>query len=110
MIWEKLVGVLVGFAGHLIGFIKLAASAIFARVLAWAGLSFVSFRYVMPDIKAFLAEYVTMLPDQVADMFGAMGVDIFMVLILSAIVAKMGVRVFLAGVSQLETMISNSGG
>lgn len=110
MIWEKLVGVLVGFAGHLVGGLKLAASAIFARIMAWLGLTFVSMRYVMPDVKDFLAGYMSALPDQVADLAGAMGVDIFMVLILSAIVARMGMRVFLAGVDQLQQMIGNAGG
>lgn len=109
-IWENLTTTLVGFAGHAIGMLKTAAGFIFARVLAWAGLSFVNIKFVMPDVKAFVAQYGTALPGSVRDLAGALGVDVFMVLILSAIVAKTGVRAFLVGVEALEEMITNAGG
>ena len=109
-IWTTLTETLVGFAGHLIGGLKLAASFIFARVLAWAGLSFASINYVLPEVKSFIGEYLTALPSQVRDMAGAMGIDVFMVLILSAIVAKVGYRAFLVGVDSLQNMINNAGG
>lgn len=109
-IWETLTTTLVGFAGHLVGIIKTAAGFIFARVLAWAGLSFVNIQYVMPDVKSFVMDYATAMPAQVRELAGALGVDVFMVLILSAVVAKTGVRAFLVGVDALQNMINNAGG
>lgn len=108
--WETLTTTLVGFAGHLVGILKTAAGFIFARVLAWCGLSFVNVMYVMPDVKAFVADYASALPTQVSQLAGALGVDIFMTLILSAIVARTGVRAFLVGVDALQNMINNAGG
>lgn len=108
--WETLTTTLVGFAGHLVGILKTAAGFIFARVLAWAGLSFVNMQYVMPDVKAFVADYASALPTQVSQLAGALGVDIFMTLILSAIVARTGMRAFLVGVDALQNMINNAGG
>lgn len=109
-IWENLTTTLVGFSSHIISGIKTAASFIFARVMAWAGLTYVNMKWVMPDIKSFVQDYATALPPKVIDLAGAMGVDVFMVLILSAIVAKVGVRAFLAGVDELQNLISNAGG
>lgn len=108
--WEKLTSTLVGFAGHLLGGLKLAASFIFARVMAALGLAFVSYNAVLPSIKAFIQTKAAALPDVIFQLMGAMGVDVFMVLIISAYVAKIGMRVFLVGVTQLQQMISNAGG
>lgn len=108
--FEKLTSVLVGFAGHLLGGLKLAASAIFARILAACGLTFVNYQYVLPSVKSFLIEQTSGMPSMVREMAGAMGVDVFMVMIVSALSARVGMRVFLAGVSQLQGMISDAGG
>ncbi|WP_313242391.1 DUF2523 family protein [Stenotrophomonas sp.] len=108
--FEKITSMLVGFSGHLIGGLKLAASAIFARVLAACGLTFVNYQYVLPSVKAWLIEHTSGIPGMVREIAGAMGVDIFMTMIVSALVAKVGMRVFLAGVTQLQGMIADAGG
>ncbi|MFT4256761.1 MAG: DUF2523 family protein [Pseudoxanthomonas sp.] len=108
--WEKLTSTLTGFAPHLIGAMKLAASFIVARVLAALGLSFVLYKSTLPVVKTFLQGYFDMLPEQVLDLAGALGVDIFMVMILSALVTKVGTRVFLTATSALQEMVNNAGG
>lgn len=108
--FEKITSILVGFAGHLIGGVKLAASGIFARILAACGLTFVNYQYVLPSVKAWLVEQTSGMPAMVTEMGAAMGVDVFMTMIASALVAKVGMRVFLAGVTQLQGMIDNAGG
>jgi len=108
--FEKITSTLVGFASHLLGGLKVAASFIFARVLAACGLTFVNYQYVLPSIKSFIVEQASGMPTMVREMAGAMGVDVFMTMIASALVAKVGMRVFLAGVTQLQDMITDAGG
>lgn len=107
--WEKLTATLVGFSSHLLGGLKLAASFIGARILAAMGLTFVSYNYVLPDVKSFVGQYLTALPTTARELAGAMGVDVFMVMILSALAARVGMRAFLVGVNQLQQMIGNAG-
>lgn len=108
--WEKLTTTLVGFAAHGLGMLKVAASFIVARVMAAMGLTFVSYSYVLPDVKALVTEYLTALPSSALQLAGALGVDVFIVMILSALVARVGMRAFLVGVAQLQNMIGNAGG
>jgi len=108
--WGNLTTSLVGFAGHLLGGLKLAASFIFARVLTAAGLTFASYNYVLPDVKAFVVDKAGLLSSEVSGLLGAMGLDVFMIMILSATVAKVGMRAFLVGINQLQGMIDQAGG
>lgn len=108
--WEKLKQVLVGASGNLVGGLKLAAGFIGARILAALGLAYVTYQAVLPDVKAFLNGYLNQLPTVVRELAGALGVDVFMILILSAYVAKIGTRAFLAGVNQIQNKIDQAGG
>ena len=108
--FEKLTTTLVGFAAHQHGAAKHAASFIFARVLAATGLTFVSYNYVLPDVKQFVAQNATGLDGSVIQLAGAMGVDVFMTMVLSALVARVGMRAFLAGIDKVQGMISDAGG
>lgn len=108
--WDKLKSMLLWFSEHGIGAFKLAASFIAARVMAAFGLTWVTYRHALPDIKAWLNGYVTVLPDNVKQLVSALGVDVFMVMILSAIAAQVGTRVFLAGVSHIEGLIQQGQG
>ncbi|MDH1790568.1 DUF2523 domain-containing protein [Stenotrophomonas sp. GD03819] len=108
--FEKLTTTLVGFAAHLLGALKVAASFIFARVLAAAGLTFVNYKYVLPDVKQFVAEQAGGMDGSVVQLAGAMGVDVFMTMILSALVARVGMRAFIAGIEQIQGMINDAGG
>jgi len=108
--WDKLVSILVGWTGHLLGAAKVACSFIFARVLAATGLTFVNYQYVLPEVKQFIVERATGMDGAAANIAGALGVDVFMTMIISALVAKVGMRVVLAGISQLQGMIADAGG
>lgn len=100
--------IIVKFVGSIITALKLAASFIFARVMAALGLTFVTYEYVLPDIKAWILQHMTALPPKMIQLVGAVGFDVFVILILSAAVAKVGTRAFLAGVHQLERLIGNA--
>lgn len=106
--WEKLRNLLVGFSDYALNGLKLAASFIVARVLAAFGLTWVTYKQALPEIKSFLNGYFSSLPDQVKQLAGALGVDIFMIMILSAIAAHMGTRVFLASVTALQGMVNEA--
>jgi hypothetical protein len=108
--WDKALELLTGFATYLIAGVKIAAGFIGARILAAFGLTWVNYKYVLPDVKSFIADKASDLPATVIGIFGASGIDIFMTLIISAYVARIGARAFLAGASALDAMIDNAGG
>lgn len=96
--------------GKIVTGIKVAAGFIVARAMAALGLSWVSFEYVLPDVKAFLIDKAQLLPASAVAFFSAIGLDIFIIMIVSAIVAKVGLQVMLVGANKLQTMITNAGG
>lgn len=102
--------IIVRMATTLIVFLKTAASFIVARVLAALGLTFVSFEYVLPEVRSYVVDKASFMPQAMSDVMGAVGLDVFMTLILSAYVSRVGMRAFLVGVTQLERMIGNAGG
>jgi len=108
--WETITSTLVGFAGHALGALKTAAGFIAARVLAALGLTFVNYQYVLPEVKGWITPYLSAIPGSVGQLTGALGVDVFMIMILSALVARVGMRAFLVGVEQLQSMIGQAGG
>ncbi|MEN5206691.1 DUF2523 family protein [Stenotrophomonas terrae] len=108
--WETAKTLLVGYAGHVLTLLKAAAGFIVARVLAAFGLTWVTYVQVLPEVKDFVRGYTSALSSEVAQLIGAMGIDIFVIMILSACVAKYGMRAFLVGIEQLQTMIGNAGG
>lgn len=94
----------------LISALKLAVSAFVARVFAALGLSWVSFEYVLPNLKQWLIDRAAVLPPDAVAFLSAIGLDIFMVMIISAYVARIGLQVFLVSTAKLEAMISAAGG
>jgi len=108
--WDTVKTILVGYSGHFLSMLKTAASFIVARVLAAFGLTWVTYFQVLPEVKDFVRGYTSALSGNVSQLAGAMGVDVFIVMILSACVAKYGMRAFLVGIDQLQRMIGNAGG
>lgn len=106
--WETLKTMLVGYAGHFLALLKAAASFIVARVLAAFGLTWVTYVQVLPEVKDFVRGYMTGLSGKISELAGAMGVDVFIIMVLSACVAKYGMRAFLVGIDQLQRMIGNA--
>jgi len=82
---------------------KLAGSAVLGRVMASSGIALVTYHAVLPDVKAFLAQKVSGLSPQALAFLQAIGFDIFMVMVLSALVVKIGSRVFFSTVASLPS-------
>lgn len=101
---------IVKFAGKIISGLKLAASFIVARVLAAFGLSWVTYSSTLPPIKAWLVEKFAILDHRAVEFFAFVGLDVAVVLVVSALVTKVGTRVFLASATKVEDMIKQAGG
>lgn len=89
--------------------LKIAASAIGARIMAAFGLTWVNMHYVLPDVKAWLADKFVGLPPLALEFIAACGFDVFMTLIISAICARTGFRVFIAATAALESYMQGAG-
>ncbi|MBB5865925.1 DUF2523 family protein [Xanthomonas sp. 3058] len=96
--------------GLLITALKLGAGGIVGRVMAGIGLTWVNFTYSMPAVKQWIADKFSGMPDNVLTILAASGIDVFMTLIVSAIVARVGMRAFVTSVSALESMIGKEQG
>ena len=84
-----------GLAGKVFNVFKLGAAAIVTRVLSAFGLSVVSMNALLPNLKAFLLEYVNALPPQVLQLASDIGLDVFFTMILSALTVRFAYKVFI---------------
>jgi hypothetical protein len=101
--------ILIKFAGRLVSALKLGASFIVARVLAAFGLSWVTYSTTLPPVKAYLVGKFAQLDSRAVDFFGYVGLDVAIVLVVSALVTKIGTRVFLAATTKVEELIGQAG-
>jgi hypothetical protein len=98
------------FVGYFLSSLKWIALSIFGRVMGGAGLAFANFKYALPQVKSWLMEQAAGLPPEAVHFLGACGVDVFMVLIISAVVARVGIKAVLTTVTSLEGMIAQEQG
>lgn len=68
------------------------------KLMAALGLSFVTYTAVLPEVKQYLANYMNQLPEQAVTMIGVLGVDIAMVMVISALVVRVGSAAMLKSV------------
>lgn len=80
---------------HLLVALKLAAAGIFGRVLATFGLTAVTFDTLLPNLKAFVNQYVTGLGAEAMNFLGAIGLGEAMSMILSALAVRLAWKVFI---------------
>lgn len=71
------------------------------KVMATAGVSFVTYTQVLPEVTAYLAQRFSGFSGQQLQLLGATGIDIFMIQIISALVVVTGSRAYLAKTSTL---------
>lgn len=86
---------LLNFGTHLLKGLRDIAAGIVGRVLTTFGLTMVSFSSIMPDIKSYLVSIVGGLPGNIISLLSAMGVDVAMTLILSALSVRLAWKVFI---------------
>lgn len=85
-------------------------SALWARLLSVLGVSWVNFTYVLPQVKQWLMDQAAGLPEQATAFMAACGIDVFMTLIISAIVARTGLKMLMVSTTALQGMIGGAGG
>jgi len=91
MVWEWIIKGII----HLVGAIKNAAAGIVGKVLATFGLTTVTFNAVLPNLKAFVMQYVVQLPASMLDFLSYLGVGTAMTMILSALTVRLTWKVFI---------------
>ncbi len=77
------------------------AGVLAAKVLATLGLSYVSYLTVLPEVKAFVQGYFNQMPPEIMAVSTAINFDIFIVMILSALVVQGGSRAVLTSISNI---------
>ncbi|WFC43771.1 DUF2523 family protein [Pseudoxanthomonas sp. SE1] len=102
--------ILVKLAGLLVTGLKLGATSLVGRAMAGIGLTWVNFTYALPTVKSWVSDKFTGLPPNVTQFLAATGVDIFMTLIISAIVARVGMRTITTSLTALEGLIGQEQG
>lgn len=99
-IWEWITGGI----GYFLGALKLAIAGLVGRVLGTFGLSLVTFEAILPDLKSFVATKFGELPPTVTQLAGAVGLDVAMTMIVSALTVRMAWSVFVVPTSVKNAM------
>ena len=80
---------------HLLSGLKAAAAGIVGKVLSTFGLTMVSFNSLLPQLKSLLSEQVAGLPGWAINLIGALGLDVAMTIVVSALSVRMAWKVWI---------------
>lgn len=80
---------------HLFVGLKNAAAGIVGQVLSTFGLTMVSFNAVLPQLKSFLAQQAAGLPGWAVNLISALGIDVAMSIVVSALAVRMAWKVWI---------------
>lgn len=92
-----------------LSFLKLAITSIVTRVLAALGLTMVSVASILPDLKAYIMQFIGVLPPQVIQLLGALHVDVVISLIFSALTVRFAFTTFILPTSVAQSLRSGVG-
>lgn len=90
--------------GYLFGTLKTVIGGLVARVLGTFGLSLVTFNGLLPDLKSFLAGFLDNLPPTVLQLASAVGLDVAMTMIVSALTVRLAWSVFIVPTSVKDAL------
>jgi hypothetical protein len=90
--WKILIGIF-------ISTLAVKSGGIIGKILGSMGLSMITYNYVMPEIKATLASYLSGLSGEGYNLFCYIHMDVAMVMILSAGATKIASRVMFGKVT-----------
>jgi len=94
--------IIAGLAGRMFNVFKAGAAFIVGRVLAAFGLSIVTLEAILPNLKDYLSGYAAQIPEKGLQFLSAVGIDIFMAMVLSALTIRLATKVFI-----LPTQVAN---
>jgi hypothetical protein len=90
------------FAGKIFNLFKVGAGIIVARILGAFGLSLVTLNAILPSLKDYLTNFASQIPPKALEFLGAVGMDVFMTVVLSALTIRLATKVFI-----LPTSVAN---
>lgn len=91
VVWQWIIG---GIAHLLAGF-KAVAATIVGKVLATFGLTMISMSALLPPLKSFVLQYVSILPPEVMNFLGYLNVGVAMSMIFSALTVRLATKVMI---------------
>lgn len=91
MVWSWIAKAII----HLLGSLKDAAAGIVGRVLATFGLTTVTFQAVLPNLKAFVMQYVGGIDGAAMQLLSYLGVGTVMSMVLSALTVRLTWKIFI---------------
>lgn len=80
---------------HALDGLRNIMASIVGRVLSAFGLALVSFEFIVNELKAYLLTIVAGLPGTILNLISALGLDVAMTIILSALAISLSRRTFL---------------
>lgn len=75
--------------------LKGAAGMIAGKVLAFFGLTMISFQSLLPELKDFVLQFASGLPPEAMDFLGAIGIGQAMSMVFSALTVRLGMKIFI---------------
>lgn len=99
-VWDWIVGGI----GHLLSGLKTIAATIVGKVLATFGLTMISISALLPQLKAFVLQFVSGIPAELLNFLGYLNIGVAMSMIFSALTVRLALKVLIvptAAVSQL---------
>ena len=94
-LFSGLFPMLLNVLGHFFKKLRLAAAGLVGQVLSTFGLTMVSFNSVLPQLKSLLASQIAGLPGWAVNLIGALGLDVAMTIIVSALSVRMAWKVWI---------------
>jgi hypothetical protein len=91
-------------ADRFVSVLKDAAASIVSRVLGAFGLTMVTMKSLLPDLKSYAAQYWNAVPAEGMKWLSLLGVDVLIVAVFSALVIKMTWKVFFLPKSVASSM------
>lgn len=102
--FDGLFPMLLNFASHLFKGLKVAAAGIVSQVLATFGLTMVTFNALLPQLKSLLAAQIAGLPGWAINLISALGLDVAMTIVCSALSVRMAWKVWIIPKSVATSM------
>lgn len=91
MVWEWITGLV----SQLLGGLKMAAAGIVGKILSTFGLSLVTFKGILPSLKAFILQFISGMPADALQFLGAIGLGQAISMVFSALTVRLAWKVFL---------------
>jgi hypothetical protein len=89
---------------YFFGMLKTAIGGLVARILGAFGLSLVTFNGILPDLKSYLGGLFSSLPPALTQLASAVGLDVGMTMVISALTVRMAWSVFVVPTSVKNTL------